>query len=65
MSERREIHISAFMTDDRTNELLRSATHDDLVVMDYQSYRRGVSLKVPAGVSVRVLQNPATISPQD
>ena len=65
MSERREIHISAFMTNERVDELLKSATHDDMVVMDYQSYRRGVSVKVPAGVRLRVLQNPAPISPQD
>lgn len=65
MIERREIHISAAMSDERIDELLRSAVPDDLIVMDYQSYRRGLSVRMPAGVGLRVLQNPATMSPQD
>ena len=55
--ERREIHISAVMTDERVAELLASAGRDDVVVMDRLSYNRGWSMKVPHGVSVRVLPN--------
>lgn len=55
--ERREIHISAVMTDERVAELLASAKHDDVVVIDRLSYNRGRARNVPSGVSVRVLPN--------
>lgn len=55
--ERREIHISAAMSDERINELIQTATRDDIVIMDRQSRSRGWARKVPSGIAVRVLDN--------